>query len=214
MTQQAPIVAIGIDPGAKAGIAAVAWTGKGRPELVAVAGVRVPSPAQNHRRWIRAAMVAVADVWAAVEQLDPGPEVVPIWVEQAPPTATSTARRRHQVGGMAAWLSLGAYQGRLEAITVGVTGEEIQRVEQGRWVRLHSRRAVRLRKMDLPGHPQEGWHRIAEAAFVVDGAGEALERWSLSSVKADQKLAVDISEAVLIAAAGCLAQFSGGRSAA
>ena len=202
-----PIVCIGIDPGAAAGVAAVAWTGKGRPELLALGRVRIPSPSQQHLRWCRAAMVAVSDVWAAVQSLDPAPSVVPVWVEQAPPTVRAEARRRHQVGGMAAWLGLGGYMGRLEAYAAAITGQELYRVEHVRWIGEHDRRTVRPRKHQSRDDPVLGWHRLAEAGAVVEGATEALSELADCSVKAEQANAIDCAEAILIAAAGCLAQF-------
>ena len=200
--------AMAIDPGATSGIAGVVLGARGRPVLVSAAGVRVPTPAAQPVRWIEAARDALDNVWTNLT-IRSGHQAPIVWIERPPVTVTSDARRRHEAGGMAAWMGLGCYLGRLEALTVLRTGQPPVRIDQRHWINLHNRRHVAAKKRIVHGRDELlGSHRVLEALTVVEGAEAALSSWRDSSVKADREVAVDVAEAILIAAACCLAQRS------
>jgi len=212
-------LAVGIDPGASAGVAAVAWSGSGRPRLLYAANVRASTDALwwqravAHLEAVQRALLDTLDPEALAGSADRCLAAVPVWIEEPPPATTRDSRLAGDKRGMMSWYGMGRRAGLLTAATLEVGLPAPERIAQRRWVHLHHPGTVRRRKVQVRGIPIHGWHRVAEASLVVEGAELVLAELAAQSSRAAQSGAVDVAEAILMAAAACFDQAPGAQSA-
>ena len=205
------IAAVGIDPGASAGVAAVAWDGRTRPILLHAGNVRASTEALWWHR-ARQELDLVHQALAAVHDADTilrGErflEAVPVWMEEPPPATSSGNRLAGDRRGMRSWYGMGRRAGLLTAAALEAELSAPLRIPQRKWVGLHHRGTVRRRKVRTQGSSIPGAHRIAEAEVVVAGSHQVLASVAGAGTDAARKAAIDVAESILVAAAACFSR--------
>ena len=178
-------LAIGVDPGASTGIAVVRGeiTNRGAMQFTAVWAESVFGSSKK-LLWLRLKDAARA----AVERAGDGATA---YIE----TISPTIRRGSIAGvrdGMTAWAGLGQHRG-LALGAVMDAGAVVEDLPQREWSQI----------LPIARAKGAGTDRVWEASRLVAGATDLLALLDDSSEAARDRR-VDVAEAILIAAAGCL----------
>lgn len=201
MSRRSPIAVLAVDPGASSGVALLLHEWKARPLLV---GAWAPHGSSWPLRLARFREVLL-EVRSRVEGLRsqrPGLTLTGA-IEKPPSSSRQAGGKLAGVRGQTAWRGIGEAMGAWRMAAHIELGLDLEAIPVG-WAREVGDIPVGKHPARHGIDPCDGWHRVSEAQFYVEGADAGLALLRPKGTQAEHRRTVDAAEAVLLGVCVCV----------